>query len=80
MLTSNQPLISVIALNWNGTAVTCEFLQSIIEHNSYKNIEVIIVDNHSEEDPTAVFKTVYPEVVVIRTEANLGFSGGNNVG
>ncbi|HJU46043.1 MAG TPA: glycosyltransferase family 2 protein [Chitinophagaceae bacterium] len=74
------PLISVIALNWNTTAVTCEFLHSIGEKNTYKNIEVIVVDNNSAEDPSVVFATVFPAVKMIRNEKNLGFSGGNNVG
>jgi GT2 family glycosyltransferase len=74
------PLVSVIALNWNTTEVTCDFLRSIQTQNTYRNIEVIVVDNASKEDPTQIFKEVYPEAVVIRTKANLGFSGGNNEG
>jgi hypothetical protein len=41
---------------------------------------VIVVDNGSKEDPTASFKGAYPEVNLILTGKNLGFSGGNNVG
>lgn len=74
------PLISVIALNWNTTAVTCEFLRSIATQNTYVNIEVIVVDNDSKEDPTQAFKVVFPAVKIIRNEKNLGFSGGNNTG
>jgi GT2 family glycosyltransferase len=76
----DTPLISIIALNWNTTDITCDFLYSIGERNSYKNIEVIIVDNASREDPTAAFLAAYPEVKVIRNSRNLGFSAGNNVG
>jgi hypothetical protein len=55
-------------------------LASIKEHNSYQNIEVIIVDNCSAEDPTEQFSSVLPSAKIIRNPKNLGFSGGNNVG
>jgi GT2 family glycosyltransferase len=70
-----MPLVSVVALNWNTAQITCDFLQSIREHNTYPHIEVIVVDNGSTEDPTS-----HPSVKVIRTGENLGFAGGNNVG
>lgn len=74
------PLISIVALTWNTTEVTIEFLRSINEHNTYQNIEIIIVDNGSAQDPTAALKDVYPEAIIIRNEKNLGFTGGNNIG
>lgn len=77
---SAQPLVSIITVNWNNTTVTCEFLASIKEQNTYENIEVIIVDNASGEDPTQQFLSVYPTAKAIRNQANLGFSGGNNTG
>ncbi|MBO9659941.1 MAG: glycosyltransferase family 2 protein, partial [Chitinophagaceae bacterium] len=80
MLKDSSPLVSIIALNWNTTEVTCEFLRSIQEQNTYKNLEVIVVDNDSKEDPTNAFKQAYPTVNVIRNASNLGFSAGNNVG
>lgn len=80
MLKDAHPLVSVITLNWNTTKVTCEFLQSIRQHNTYPNLEVIVVDNASDEDPTAAFKTAFPDAQVVRTASNLGFSGGNNAG
>lgn len=75
-----QPLVSVITVNWNTTAVTCEFLASIQEMNRYENIEVIVVDNASPDDPTAEITRRFPFVKFIRNSKNLGFSGGNNVG
>lgn len=76
----NQPLVSIITLNWNSAAVTCDFLRSIKEQNTYKNIEVIIVDNASKENPTHAFLSIYPSAKIICNQANLGFSGGNNTG
>ena len=76
----SQPLVSIVTLNWNNAAVTCDFLLSIKEKNTYQNIEVIVVDNASKEDPSSLFLSVYPEAKIIRNPKNLGFSGGNNVG
>ncbi len=77
---NNLPLVSIVTLTWNTTEITLDFLRSLNEHCSYPNVEVIIVDNGSKEDPTLEFKELYPAAVVIRNEINLGFTGGNNVG
>jgi hypothetical protein len=74
------PLVSVIALNYNNTAVTVEFLRSIREHCGYPAIEVIVVDNGSVEDPSMACIAEYPAVKMVLTGANLGFSAGNNAG
>ena len=76
----DNPLISIVTLTWNTTEVTIDFLRSLNEQNTYKNLEVIVVDNGSREDPTAAFTAVYPAIKLIRNPKNLGFTGGNNVG
>lgn len=73
------PLVSVVTINYNQLAYTLELLASL-RRTSYKNVEVIVVDNASKEDPTLAIKKDYPEVNVIRSEENLGFAGGNNLG
>jgi GT2 family glycosyltransferase len=79
-MSNDRPLISVVTLNWNTTAVTCDFLRSVREKNTYDNIEVVVVDNASEEDPSDSFRAANPAVRIIRNSENLGFSGGNNMG
>lgn len=79
-MSTEQPLVSVITINWNSTNVTGEFLRSIKEHNDYENLEVIVVDNNSDQDPTEALLAIYPQAKIIRNKANLGFSGGNNAG
>ena len=74
------PLISIITLNWNTTSVTCDFLRSIQEKNTYQNIEVIVVDNASKDDPSSAFAAAYPGARILRNDKNLGFAGGNNTG
>lgn len=78
--TGNLPLISIVTLTWNTTEITVDFLRSLNEHCKYPNLEVIIVDNGSRENPESILKAVYPEAKVILNGKNLGFTGGNNIG
>ncbi|MCC5929842.1 MAG: glycosyltransferase family 2 protein [Cyclobacteriaceae bacterium] len=73
------PLVSVVILNYNQWKVTEELLLSI-EKISYQNIELIIVDNASAQNPAEIVETKYPDVEFIRSEINLGYAGGNNLG
>ena len=41
---------------------------------------MIVVDNASKEDEASIISKQYPQVKVIRSEQNLGFAGGNNLG
>ena len=43
-------------------------------------MEVIVVDNASQQDEASIIQNKYPQVKVIRSEQNLGFAGGNNLG
>lgn len=73
------PRVSIITINYNQAQVTTELLDSI-RRISYNDLEVIVVDNASREDPGAYLTELYPEIIYIRSEENLGFSGGNNLG
>lgn len=74
------PLVSIIALNYNQTTVTCEFLEST-KKLTYQNFETIIVDNGSTIDPTTQIEAGnYPHLKLILSPENLGFTGGNNLG
>jgi GT2 family glycosyltransferase len=74
-----NPLISIITVNFRQADVTCALLDSILS-NTYKNVEVIVVDNGSQKDETALFQKHYPSVLTLISTENLGFAGGNNLG
>jgi GT2 family glycosyltransferase len=77
---SVKPLVSLITINYNQAEVTCAMLEST-RQLTYPHFEVIVVDNASREDPTALIERGnYPNVKVIVSAENLGFSGGNNLG
>src|SRR5690606_30664792 len=75
-----MPLVSIIAVHFNQPRVTEEFLHSLRTVNEYRDIEVIVVDNGSTEDWTGEWRVRFPGVTFIRSERNLGFAGGNNLG
>lgn len=73
-------LISIITVNFNQHQATLELLKSISLYYPNANIEIILVDNGSEFNGEAYFKDRFEKVIFIRSEKNLGFAGGNNLG
>ena len=73
----NAYKLSIITINYNGLKDTCELIDSIPFNN---DLEVIVVDNASEKDEASYIFEKYPQVKVIRSQQNLGFAGGNNLG
>jgi GT2 family glycosyltransferase len=73
-------LISIITVNYNQPGATLALLQSIEQHYPKGNIEVIVVDNGSKVDFGKRFIDQREDLIYIRSEQNLGFAGGNNLG
>jgi GT2 family glycosyltransferase len=71
--------VSIITVNFNQAALTEELLNSVEIHNSYLPIEIIVIDNGSDIDPTPGWNLQYKNIRFIRSERNLGFAGGNNL-
>lgn len=73
------PRVAIIIVNWNGWADTLDCLRSL-ESDRHPHKEVIVVDNGSTDQSVLAIRTAYPKVTVIEAGANLGFTGGNNLG
>jgi len=71
---------SIISVNFNQPQVTLDFLKSVNCFTNSSITEVILVDNGSTEDHHQSYMLEYPELIYIRSEQNLGFAGGNNLG
>ena len=74
-----EPLIYIITVNFNTSDHTIELIKSLREIN-YKNYRIIIVDNGSEILDYKKLKCIEEDSIIIRSDINLGFSGGNNIG
>ena len=69
--------ISIITINYNGLTDTCALIETIPFKD---NLEVIVVDNASQNQEADTISQRFPQVKVIKSEKNLGFAGGNNLG
>ncbi len=70
--------ISVIVLSFNGRDDTVACLSSLLEASD--GLDVIVVDNASEDGSQAAIRSAHPDVTLIELADNLGWAGGNNVG
>jgi GT2 family glycosyltransferase len=75
----SKPRVAIVIVIWNGRDDTIECLESW-KADTYPNRQIIVVDNGSSDDSVAVIRERFPDVVVLQTGKNLGFTGGNNVG
>ncbi len=73
-------LVSIITVNFNHYEVTEELLQSIYSVKTEIEFETIVIDNGSKINRVPDWEKKYPYVKFIRSEINLGFAGGNNLG
>lgn len=78
-MSSIQPLVSIISINYNDAAVTMDMLESL-QQLSYTNYEILIIDNASPTDNPDIIKETYSNITLIKSDKNLGFAGGNNLG
>ena len=76
----NTPLVSFITVCYNGYKDTCELIEAIHQVVHSVSYEIIVVDNASRQDEATAIKKAYPTVITLRSEQNLGFAGGNNLG
>lgn len=75
---SENPLVSIIILNYNSGNLLTNCIDSIKKSN-YSNYEVIVVDNASDDNSIELCKK-YSDVSFIQNKKNLGYSEGNNIG
>lgn len=74
-----MPLVSVVIPNWNGVAFLPECLDAL-RAQSFRDFEVLLIDNGSTDGSAALVNERYPEVKVIELESNRGFAVAVNTG
>jgi len=72
-------VISVIIPNWNGVRFLRGCLDSL-RAQTYRDFEIIVVDNASTDESVPLIEREYPEVVLVKLARNLGLTGGVNAG
>jgi GT2 family glycosyltransferase len=74
-----MPAISVIIVNLNGEEYLGDCLDSL-SAQTFRDFEVIVVDNGSTDSSLEMLKKDYPWVKLVVLGTNTGFSKGNNIG
>jgi N-acetylglucosaminyl-diphospho-decaprenol L-rhamnosyltransferase len=72
--------LSIIYVNWNSLDYLRESIASVYRHTSDISFEVVVVDNSSTEPGIDSLIDQFPQVVIVKSNTNLGFAGANNLG
>lgn len=72
------PAVSVVIVTWNGLALTRRALDSLYATTRGEELQVIVVDNGSEDGTAAALGEEYPQVEVLALDRNHGFAVANN--
>lgn len=72
--------LTVIILNYNTKILLENCLKSIYSKKWMHKIEVVVVDNCSTDGSVPLVKNNFPQVTILESGKNLGFTGGNNLG
>lgn len=71
--------ISVVIVAWNAKRYLELCLQSLADAPPRRTLEILVVDNASEDGTAEMVAAKFPYVKLIRSKENLGFSKGNNL-
>ena len=78
----NNPLVSVIVLNWNGKRFLKKCIGSLLKQN-YSRYEIRLVDNGSTDGSLEFLQSIFgkpSKLKIVALNKNHGFSKGNNLG
>ena len=76
------PKVSIVILTYNGTQMSKDSIDTVLNRSFYPNKEIIVVDNASQPDTIKMLKKYQnnPEIKLILNKENFGFAKGNNIG
>jgi GT2 family glycosyltransferase len=74
-----QKKLAIVLINWNSFELTKDSLESL-QLTTFTNYDCIVVDNGSVDDSGQALKLQFPNIILIESETNKGFTGGNNIG
>lgn len=73
MTEQRVPDISICILSLNARDYLKNCIESIYKTKGDLKLEIIVVDNHSQDQTYEMLDSRFPEVIKIRTDKNLGF-------
>lgn len=77
---SNISKASIIIVNYNSGEMLKECVSSILSNTNEKEVEIIVVDNDSQDNSLQLAETTSENLIVIRNSCNAGFPIACNQG
>ncbi|MFH0769849.1 MAG: glycosyltransferase family 2 protein [Candidatus Peregrinibacteria bacterium] len=77
------PLVSALVHSTRTPKDAVACVRSLLKQTIADRLEIILIDNHSEDDSIGIFRNTFgghPLVRIVETKGNLGFGRGNNLG
>lgn len=74
------PDLSVVIVSYNTREVTLQAVGSVLRHMGDLSVEVIVIDNASDDGSVEALRAAYPQISAISAGYNGGYAWGNNLG
>ena len=72
--------ISIVIISWKMNELLQSCLQSIYKYTSGVNLEIIVIDNKSQDGTSEMIEDEFPEIILIRNKENRGVAPARNQG
>lgn len=74
-----SPKVTIQIVTWNSLKYMSECIDSILTQ-TYRDFQILVIDNNSQDGTVKFLKVNYPEVTVFQNNKNIGFARANNQG
>jgi N-acetylglucosaminyl-diphospho-decaprenol L-rhamnosyltransferase len=72
--------VAVVIVNYNGGALLAACARSVLDDTSAGDVELVVVDNASQDDSLARLERALPNVRVVHAPGNVGYARAANLG
>lgn len=77
---TQAPLVSIVLVNYKTPDLLLRCVRSVYKYCNAELIEIIVVDNFSEDESLTLLEREFPQVQTLQMDYNSGFARGNNRG
>lgn len=71
--------LDIVVVSYNTRELTLEALHSVYKETTQTSFNLIVVDNNSDDGSADAIEQTFPQLTLVRSPRNLGFSGGVNL-
>lgn len=79
-MAATRPDVSVVIVSWNTRRLLLDCLTSLRAATHVATLQLVVVDNASGDGSADAVAASFPDVLLVRNDANLGFAAANNRG